>query len=272
MSQPPADPPTWPGSPTPRPGGPPPPGPGYGGPGASGPGYGGPGYGGPAYIDAAAGGPGYGGPGYGGPAYGDLGSGPPTETLPPTPGPPPRRRRRTLLIAAAVVAGVLMLCVGGGAGAWLLTRDPDRNGAEDPYRAVQSFLEAVYQDLDPARAAALVCSEARDEDSLATKIDEIRTYEQTTLQPRFSWNDPSVVSQTDELTVLAVTVTLTTEDERISAQTLHVSVLDKDSNGWWVCDLATVQDQPPAGDDGEGSQDSEQDSSEEGSDQEDGGE
>jgi len=250
------EPPTWPGSPPPSPGYPPPgsgpsrrpdyppPEPGYPPPGSGPPapsaGYPPPGapYPGPGHPV-----PGSGGPGYGGPPYGPPGGIPPV----PLPGPPPRRRRRMLLIGAAVLAGVLLLCAGGGVGAWLLTRDPDRSGADSPSAAVQSFLRAVYQDLDPAAAAALVCSEARDQDALETKIEEIRAYEETALQPRFSWNDPSVVEQTEELMVLAVTVTMITGDEKTAEQTLHVSVLDKQQHGWWVCDLQTVGDPPPDG-------------------------
>lgn len=177
------------------------------------------------------------------------GSGPPYQ--PPggaapggAPGPPPRRRRRGLLILALGLAGVLVLCAGGGVAAWLLTRDPDRDGAETPTVAVQSFLQAVYRDLDPAAAASLVCSEARDEDSLSTKIDEIRAYEETEVDPTFSWTDPTVVDETDELAVLSVTITMTTEHEKTSEQTLHVSVLDKEPHGWWVCDLETVPEDP----------------------------
>lgn len=178
--------------------------------------------------------------------YGPPGSappyGPPPAGLPPPSAGPPRRRRRALLIGAVALAGVLVLSAVGGVGAWLLTRDPDRNGAESAAAAVQSFLQAVYRDLDPAAAAATVCSEARDEDSLATKIGEIRAYEQTALNPAFSWSDPSVVNESGELMILAVTVTMTTDDEKTAQQTLHVSVLDKDPNGWWVCDLETVQE------------------------------
>lgn len=234
-------PPTWPGSPPPAPGHPtgpgyrPPPEPGLQAPSAGYPPPGAP-YPGPGYTPSGSG-----GPGYGGPPYGPPGGIPPV----PLPGPPPRRRRM-LLIGAAVLAGVLVLCAGGGVGAWLLTRDPDRNGADSPSGAVQSFLRAVYQDLDPAAAAALVCSEARDQDALKTKIQEIRAYEETALQPRFSWNDPAVVEQTDQLMVLAVTVTMTTDDEKTAEQTLHVSVLDKQQRGWWVCDLETVE-APPEG-------------------------
>lgn len=186
---------------------------------------------------------GYGGqPPGGGPPYG-----PPPGLPPHSAGPPPRRRRR-LLVVALGLAGVLVLCAGGGIAAWLLTRDPDRDGAETAIGAVQSFLEAVYRDQDAAAAAAVVCSEARDQDSLENKIDELRTYEETALNPTFSWTEPAVVEETEQLAILALTVTMTTDDEKTAEQTLQVSVLDKDPHGWWVCDLETVDGgEPPAG-------------------------
>lgn len=184
-------------------------------------------------------------PSSGGPPY-EPPYGPPPGLPPHSPG-PPRRGRRRLRVGALVLAGVLVLCAGGGVAAWLLTRDPDRNGAETPVRAAQSFLEAVYRDQDAAAAAAVVCSEARDQGSLENKIDELRTYEETALNPTFSWSEPAVVEETEQLAVLAVTVTMTTDDEKTAEQTLHMSVLDKDPHGWWVCDLETVDGgEPPA--------------------------
>jgi hypothetical protein len=154
---------------------------------------------------------------------------------------PPPRRRRGPLIAAIVAVAALLVIGGGGVATWLLTRDPDRNGAESPTVAVQSFLQAVYHDQDPATAADMVCSEARDETALETKINEIRSYQQTLVNPTFSWSEPTVVEQGEELAVVAVTVTMTTGDEKTAEQNLQVSVLDKDSNGWWVCELQTVE-------------------------------
>jgi hypothetical protein len=150
------------------------------------------------------------------------------------------------------LAGALVLCAGGGVATWLLTRDTDTDGAETPTLAVESFLQAVYQDMDPAGAAALVCSESRDEGALGTKIDEIRTYRETEVDPSFAWTDPTVVSETEELALVEVTVTMTTGDEKTADQNLRVSVLDKDANGWWVCDLETVDatTEPPAEDEG----------------------
>jgi hypothetical protein len=148
------------------------------------------------------------------------------------------------------LAGALVLCAGGGVATWLLTRDTDTDGAETPTLAVQSFLQAVYQDMDPAGAAALVCSESRDQGALETKIDEIRAYRETAVDPSFAWTDPTVVEELEELALVEVTVTITTGDEKTADQNLRVSVLDKDANGWWVCDLETVDatSEPPAED------------------------
>lgn len=218
-----------PGPPEPQYG--PPPGPQYGPPpGSPGPQYGAPGqpYG-PPDPQYGPPDPQYGPPG---PPYGPPGG--------PPPGGPAPRRRRGLLILAAGLAGVLVLCAGGGVGAWLLTRDTDEDGAVSPVAAVQSFMQAVYRDRSPAAAAELVCSEARDEDSLTEKVDEINSYEETQAEPSFQWTEPEIVEETEQLAVVAVTVTVTTADEQVADQTLHVSVLDKDDAGWWVCDLETV--------------------------------
>lgn len=185
----------------------------------------------PAVPGPPAGSP-YGPPG--GPPPGPPGASP----YPPL-GPPPPRRRGLLIGLIALVA-VLMLSAAGGVTAWLLIRDPDRNGAASPTAAVDSFLQAVYHDQDAERAADLVCSEARDQAALQTKIDELKAYQGTQVSPTFAWTDPAVIEQRDELAVVEVTVTMTTGDEKTADQSLHVSVLDKQDDGWWVCDLAAV--------------------------------
>jgi hypothetical protein len=156
------------------------------------------------------------------------------------PAPPPRRRRGPALVVIVAVVAVLVLAA-GGVTAWLLTRDPDRNGAQNPTAAVESFLQAVYVDQDPAAAADLVCSQARDEDALEAKINEIRSYQETQVNPTFSWDEPTVVEERDGLTLVQVTVSMVTGDEKTADQNLQVSVLDKDANGWWVCDLQTIE-------------------------------
>ncbi|HEY8474298.1 MAG TPA: hypothetical protein VIL37_16910 [Natronosporangium sp.] len=180
------------------------------------------------------------GPPGGGAPYGPPGGGQPYGRPAGSPpfGPPPRRRG--LLIGLIVAAAVLVLGGGGGLTAWLLSRDPDRNGAASPTAAVEAFLQAVYHNQDAEQAADLVCSEARDEAALQTKIDELKAYQGTQLNPIFEWSEPTVVEERDRLAVVEVTVTMTTSDEKTANQNLAVSVLDKQDNGWWVCDLATV--------------------------------
>src|SRR5690606_38750042 len=153
---------------------------------------------------------------------------------------PPRRGGRGLLIGGTVLAAVLVLCIGGAAGAFLLLRDTDTGGAESPTAAVQAFLQAVYRDLDAARASDLVCSEARDESALGAKINEIAAYQDAYREPRFTWTSPEEVGQDGELTFIETTVTMMTGDEKTSELRLRVSVLDKGSDGWWVCDVQTT--------------------------------
>ncbi len=153
---------------------------------------------------------------------------------------PPPRRRHPLVVVAIALAGLLL--VGAGAAAtWFLVREPEK-GADSPELAVQSFLRAVYREQDPAAAAALVCSQARDEESLATKVEEIRDDQETEAEPRFQWSAPEVVEQTDQAATVEITVTMITRDERVAHQHLRVSVLDGGDRGWWVCDVAVVED------------------------------
>lgn len=169
---------------------------------------------------------------------------PPPDEPPPAWHPPaPAPRRRPLLVVTLVLAGLLL--VGGGATVtWWLVRDP-AVGADSPELAVQSFLRAVYREQDPIAAAELVCSQARDEASLADKVEEIRAYQETQVEPRFQWSDPAVVEQTDEVATVEITVTMITRDERVADQHLRVNVLDDGDRGWWVCDVAVVEPTGP---------------------------
>lgn len=156
--------------------------------------------------------------------------------------PPSGRRGRGGLLRWLALLAAMMLGL-GGLGAWLLLRDTDRDGAEDPVVATQEFLQAVYGDHDSATAASRVCSEARDEAAISTKIDEIRTYQQSYLDPRYTWSSPEVLDETGGLAIVGVTVTMTTGDEKTASLNLSLAVLDKDPHGWWVCNLETVPGQ-----------------------------
>ena len=149
-----------------------------------------------------------------------------------------------------VVLVAALLLAGGASGAWWLLRDTDRDGAPTAVAAVEEFLRAVYQDQDAAAASALVCSAARDQESLEAKISSIRAYGDTYASPRFTWSEPEVVAESSELTTVAVTVTMATSDEKTADQPLQVSVLDKSPHGWWVCDLRTVPADEGQPDDG----------------------
>ncbi|HLV59304.1 MAG TPA: hypothetical protein VKY81_10645 [Natronosporangium sp.] len=172
-----------------------------------------------------------------------MGSHPGAAPLGPEAAVPPPRRSQGLVLAAIAVVTVLLLG-GGSFGAWLLLRDSDRGGALTPGDAVEAFLRAVYLDRDAAAASSLVCSEARDEKSLAAKIDTIRAYADTYLSPRFTWSGPAVVDRGEGSVVVRVRITMITGDERIADQTLHITVVDKGGEGgWWVCDVeAAPQD------------------------------
>jgi hypothetical protein len=145
------------------------------------------------------------------------------------------------------VIGLAILVAGlTAAGAWVLLRDPDRGGAPDPVTASQEFLQAVYRDLDPAAAAATVCSQSRDEAALSAKINELRAAAETYVEPTYSWGPPQVVEEEGELAVVSVTLTMATGDERISSLDLRLTVLDKGARGWWVCEVATGSGEPAA--------------------------
>lgn len=180
-----------------------------------------------------------------------------------------RGSRRGLMIAGVIVVAALVLA-GVSVGAWLLLSDPDRDGAATPADAVDAFLHAVYRDQDAAEASALVCSEARDEEALQEQIDGIRAFEDEYPNPSYTWDEPQVADETDQLAIVAVTVTMITGDERTADQELRVSVLDKAPHGWWVCDVQSPPDGDDDGDDDAGNDDAGNDDGDPDADEDDG--
>jgi hypothetical protein len=210
------------------------------------------------------------------PPDGDRQQPQPPESHPAPPGPhvppdqPPASHRamgggarRGLMIAVVIVVAALVLS-GISVGAWLLLSDSDRDGAAAPTDAVDAFLQAVYRDQDAAAASALVCSEARDEQALQDQIDSIRAFQDDYPNPSYAWDEPQVADETDQLAIVAVTITMVTGDERTADQELRVSVLNKAPHGWWVCDVQS----PPADDEADDTDD-EADAADAGDDDED---
>ncbi|GAA0811697.1 hypothetical protein Sya03_16430 [Spirilliplanes yamanashiensis] len=147
------------------------------------------------------------------------------------------RKRRPGLWVTLVLVLALVLCGGGGVSAFLLLRNAESgDGAPDPATAVNRFLTAVYNQQDPAAAAALVCREARDEAKIAAKVDEVKAYAQKYDKPSFTWGDPAVASVDEERARVSVELTMTTRDEKTSEQALTFTTIRK--TGWWVCEVS----------------------------------
>jgi hypothetical protein len=141
------------------------------------------------------------------------------------------------VIASVVLAVVLLLCGGGGTAAFLLLRNSQTGeGAPEPAAAVDGFLTAVYTDRDAAKAAGLVCSEARNQGDIAQKVEEVKKLATTYKEPRFKWSPPKVDDQNAERAMVSVKLTMTTSDEKTADQQLKFTVVQK--TGWWVCEVA----------------------------------
>ncbi|QOC89934.1 Rv0361 family membrane protein [Micromonospora craniellae] len=167
-----------------------------------------------------------------GPASASPGGYPPY----PSPATPPRRRGGALA-ASIALAVVLLLCGGGGVVAFLTVRDAESGeGAQDPSVAVDDFLTAVYQERDAAKAARLVCTDARDQDKIRAKVAEVEQYVTAHQSPRFRWDTPKVDNETGDRATVTTTVTVTTADEKIADQDLRFTVIR--TSGWWVCEVA----------------------------------
>jgi hypothetical protein len=173
---------------------------------------------------------------------------PPGEVLPTAEpiwaGPPPqqpwqapeqRRSRRGAMWVSVALAGTLLLCGGGAVSAYFLLRNADNPGSPDPATAVNRFLTAVYTQQDAEAADDLVCREARDENKIADRVDEIKAYADGYQDPVFRWDDPAVSDNSEDSATVAVQVTLSTADEKTAAQDLRFTVIRK--TGWLVCDV-----------------------------------
>ncbi|WBC02798.1 hypothetical protein [Micromonospora sp. WMMA1976] len=171
-----------------------------------------------------------------------AGGAPPGSAPAPAAGPPPYpsdtppRKRPAVLIVSLVLAAAVLLCGGGGTAAFLALRNSeDGQGAKEPQVAVDGFLKAVYQERDSEKAAAFVCSAARDDEKIAAKVTEVREYVSQYQNPRFRWPTPTVDNQTGDRATVSARVTMTTADEKVAEQALRFTVVRK--TGWWVCEV-----------------------------------
>lgn len=151
---------------------------------------------------------------------------------------PPPRRRRGLWITLIIVAVLLVLGGGGGTAAYLLTRNPDGKGQATPQDAVDKFLQAVYVDQSPTKAAPFVCKAARDAQKLTAKVDEIKHQGQQYDNPKYAWVFVNTDHPTTSQAVVSTKITLTTDDVQSATETLKVTTIRSD--GWFVCDIASA--------------------------------
>ena len=149
--------------------------------------------------------------------------------------PPPKRRRTALWVSLALVL-TLLLFGGGTVSALMLLRNADSGkGSPDPATAVDRFLTAAYTQHDATAAGDLVCREARDKDKIQAQVDQIKGYATAYQAPVFRWEEPAVSGQTEEKALVAVQLTMTTDDEKAAEQQLTFTVVRK--TGWLVCDV-----------------------------------
>lgn len=160
------------------------------------------------------------------------GAGPDREPVP-VPDDADRRRRAGPVAATLTATGVLLAAV---LATWAALRPAGPDGAPDPVVAVQSFLEAVYRDLDPAAALALVCAEAQDEEAMTARIASIAEFVGAGPTPIFSWDRPRVVARSDTAATIEVTLRVLTSGGATELP-LQVQALATGGRGWRVCEL-----------------------------------
>ncbi|GAA4594401.1 hypothetical protein BJY16_001305 [Actinoplanes octamycinicus] len=144
--------------------------------------------------------------------------------------------RRSSLFVSLALAATLALCGGGAVSAYLLYRDADNPGSPDPATAVNRFLTAVYTQQDAGAAEDLVCRKSRDQNRLADRVQQIRSYADGYQGAVFRWDDPAVTSADEGEAEVGVRVVMSTEDEKTAAQDLEFTVVRK--SGWLVCDVS----------------------------------
>ncbi len=161
---------------------------------------------------------------------------PPWQVQLQTPAEPARKGRSGLWVSLALTV-VLLLCGGGAISAYFLISNADTGkGAPDPATAVNQFMTAVYAQQDATDAGTMVCRGSRDPAKLTARVAQIKDMNSQYDNPTFRWDDPAVSDQTDDHATVTVGLTLSTDDEKSSAQTLTFTTVHK--TGWLVCDIS----------------------------------
>ncbi|WP_067509211.1 hypothetical protein [Actinoplanes sp. TFC3] len=146
---------------------------------------------------------------------------------------PPRRPGRWIALAAVLT---VLLLGGGAATAFLLLHDADSGrGSPDPATAVDRFMTAIYTEQNAGAASGQVCHEARDENKLQERVEQIKGYATEYPAPLFRWSDPAISASTGKQATVDVQLTMTTDDEKSAQQQLTFTVIRK--TGWLVCDI-----------------------------------
>jgi hypothetical protein len=153
----------------------------------------------------------------------------------PTLQPPPKKKSKALLITSIVLGVVLLLCAAGGVGAFFLLNNSEGTGATTAKDAAHDFLTAIYKEHDGTAAEKLVCNEARDREAIKAKIKEIEDQKAALKGPSITWDTPKIENETAERADTTVTIRLTTTDEKLSEQTLKLTLVKHD--GWFVCEV-----------------------------------
>ncbi len=153
--------------------------------------------------------------------------------------PPPPKKHTGVIVTVIVLVAVVLLGAGGTIAAVLLSRDPNGPGGRPTAdSAVQAFLQAIYVDQSVTKAAPLVCADARDNNKLTAKINEIKGQDQQYDSPKYSWPTPRTETSGADRAVLSTTVTLTTANTQRATLDLRFTAIK--TKAWFVCDVQKI--------------------------------
>ena len=161
---------------------------------------------------------------------------------PPPPWQPPvaPRRDRAGRTAVLVFVLVLILCAGGATGAFFLVRDTESDGWQSPRQAVDGFLDAVFNENNPVKAADYVCGPERDPDRLITVVEQALADQDGLVDPVTSWSIPDTITVSRGLADLTVDLNVAVGDGAPPpGRRIRLTIADQ--KGWWVCGNGPIE-------------------------------